>query len=112
MTLTAEGSAHRKLPSWQELAARMPNRHPQTTDEELDAFETTLQRTLRPVNAPVDFRQGLRRNLAVAAQRQYTGMQVEAHRSYRQGILIGTSIGLAGLVVGILLYLFFKPHKS
>ncbi len=112
MTLTAEGSVHRRLPSWQELAARMPSRQPPATDEELDAFENTLQRTLRPVNAPVDFRQGLRRNLAVAARRRYTGMQVEAHRSYRQGIMIGTSIGLAGLLVGILLYLFLKPHRS
>ncbi|MHB9032542.1 MAG: hypothetical protein ACYC6L_05800, partial [Anaerolineae bacterium] len=100
-----------RLPTWQQLANRLPARQPAATSQELEAFEIALQRNLRPVFPPQQFRDGLRHNLAVAGQRRYAGLQVEAQRSYSQGILVGTSIGIFTLLVSALLYLLFKPKR-
>ncbi len=97
--------------SWQQLAAKLPTRQPEVPQEELDALEASLQRALRPVAAPESFRDGLRHNLATAAQRRDAGLRVETYRSYRQGILVGTAVGLAAIFLGIVFYLLLKPYR-
>lgn len=100
------------MPRWQQLAARLQNKRSRVTDEELQELEIALQHSLRPVDPPTAFRDGLRRNLAVAAQRRYAGLEIAARRSYRQGILVGSSIGFLALILGSLLYLFLRPHLA
>jgi len=111
MTSIAGRAPNRRL-GWQEFTARMPIHEHQATQEELDAFESTLQRTLRPVAAPEPFRDGLRYNLVMAAQRRDTALQLEKRYSYRQGILLGTTIGLGAVLFGLLMYLLLRPRKQ
>jgi hypothetical protein len=98
--------------SWQQVVEQLQAGRAKESNAELDEFEVALQRTMRPVHAPVEFREGLRNNLAVAAQRRFVGLEVEAKQSYSQGLLMGATMGLSAAVVGAILYLLLRPHRK
>jgi len=98
--------------SWQHVVEQLQARRAGESNADLEEFEIALQRTMRPVNPPVDFRDGLRNNLAVAAKRRYVGLEIEASQSYSQGLLVGTTLGISAALVGTILYLLLRPHRE
>lgn len=98
--------------SWQHVVDHLQARQAGASDADLDEFEIALQRTLRPVSPTVDFRDGLRNNLAVAAKRRYAGLEVEARQSYSQGLLVGAVLGIAAALFGTIIYVLFRPHTE
>jgi hypothetical protein len=111
MTLAGEETKPRHH-SWQHVVEQLQTKHVDETGADLEEFEIALQRTMRPVNPSNDFRDGLRNNLAVAANRRYSGLEIEARQSYSQGLLVGATLGISAVVVGTLFLLIFRPHRK
>jgi len=111
MTLSADQPEARH-PTWQQVAARLQPRREVVSEEELEHFEVALQRTIRPVEPPGAFRDGLRRNLEIAAQRREMGLQVDIDRSYTRGILVGTAVGISALLLGTFLWMLLRPNAG
>ncbi|MHB1355591.1 MAG: hypothetical protein ACYCZF_06410 [Anaerolineae bacterium] len=111
MTSASEEIKPRQHP-WRYVVDHLQARRAGDSEADLDEFEIALQRTLRPVNPTVDFRDGLRNNLAVAAKRRYVGLEIEARQSYGQGLLVGAILGIAAALFGTIVYVLFRPHPQ
>jgi hypothetical protein len=96
--------------SWQHVVEQLQAKRIGEPDTDLEEFEIALQRSMRTVDPPVNFRDGLRNNLAVAAKRRYVGLEVEARQSYSQGLLVGASMGIIAALFGTILYFIFRPR--
>ncbi len=71
--------------------------------EGLEPLEGAMQDVLPPVEPSDSFRQGLRDNLAIAAQRRISGLVVEYPNPFRQVIILGISAGLVAATIATLL---------
>jgi hypothetical protein len=61
---------------------------------DIEPIEGSVQSALHPVETPRGFRETLRDNLQVAAQRRQTGLQVDYSRPVRQLVLLTVSLGV------------------
>ena len=65
-----------------------------------------MQGALRPVEPSASFREGLRGNLALAAQHKMAGLVVEYPKPFREGIVLGLSTGLLAAAIAVIVLLF------
>jgi len=77
-----------------------------TRPQLVEPLENAVQAALRPIEAPRAFRESLRHNLTIAAQRQAGGLVIEYPRPLREGIVLGLSAGLLAAAITVLVLLF------
>lgn len=70
------------------------------------SLEGAMQSALPQVRASTSFREGLRENLALAAERKTSGLVIEYQRSFRRLIVLGLSVGVVAAVVTTLVVVF------
>lgn len=89
-----------------EIAGLLP-----PSDEEAEPLKSAVQVALQPVQTPSDFRQSLRNNLTIAAQHRMSGLVIEYPRPWRQGIVLGLSLGILAVTITAFV-LLFRPSKG
>ncbi len=80
-------------------------------DEEPEPLKSAVQVALQPIRTPSNFRQSLRNNLTIAAQHRMSGLVVEYPRPWRQGVMLGLSLGFLAATVAAFV-LLFRPSKG
>ena len=97
-----------------EYLARVPERMRLRSNDlnGVDQLEGRMQMALPPVKPPTDFRQRLRDNLELAAQRKTSGLMIEYPKPFRESIILGISAGILTTVVTILVLVFFSRRSS
>jgi len=81
--------------------------------EPLEPLEDVVQTALHPVGPSPSFRENLRSNLLIAAERKITGLVIEYPRPFREGIVLGLSMGLLATILATLALVFrsrFSQH--
>lgn len=73
--------------------------------DSLGSLEGAVQVALPPVRPPARFRESLRENLALAAQRKMSGLVIEYPRPFREGMVLGISVGIAAATAAALVVL-------
>jgi len=71
-----------------------------------EILESAVRSALRPVAPSANFREVLRNNLSFAAQGQRAGPTIEYPKPFREGILLGVSVGLLVATVATLVLVF------
>ena len=79
--------------------------------ESLGKLEGAVQVALPPVRPPARFRESLRENLALAARRKMSGLAIEYPRPFRDGMVLGISVGLVAATVAALV-LFLRARLA
>jgi len=80
------------------------SKDPDSTD--VLEIESAVWGALRPVAPSANFREALRNNLSFAAQGQRAGLSIEYPKPFREGILLGVSVGLLAATVATLVLVF------
>ena len=70
--------------------------------EGIQPLEGAVQNALPPVEPSTGFRQALRDNLAIAAQRKMSGLVVEYPSPLRQVVILGISAGIVAATIATL----------
>jgi hypothetical protein len=81
--------------------------------KEMKGLEETIQDSISLVKPKAGFREKLRENLSLAAERKISGIVVEYPKPFRGEIIIGISAGLLAATVATLLLVHrARPHSA
>ncbi|OGO05228.1 MAG: hypothetical protein A2Y73_08375 [Chloroflexi bacterium RBG_13_56_8] len=83
----------------------------QKPDAVLEPLEDAMQAALPLVEPSDSFREGLRKNLSFAAQRKMAGLVIEYPKPFREGILIGVSVGIMVAAIATLV-MVLRSHLT
>ena len=112
--ITALEKATRRIGDWWGrwaqilVSADMRSKHPRAWDR----LEGEMQLALTPVRPSPGFREGLRSNLTLAAQRRMSDLVIEYPKPYRQGIILGVSAGLLAATIAAVVLVFHSRMAS
>ncbi|MHB1296442.1 MAG: hypothetical protein ACYC4R_15800 [Anaerolineae bacterium] len=73
-------------------------------------IEGVVRGALQPVEPSAGFRENLRGNLHIAVERQASGLVIERGQTFRAGVVIGISAGVATALIAALFFLL-RPHS-
>ncbi|MHB0856603.1 MAG: hypothetical protein ACYC5M_03420 [Anaerolineae bacterium] len=75
------------------------------TIDEYQPIEGVVRGALQPVGPSAGFRENLRGNLNIAVERKVAGVVIERGHSFRAGIIIGISAGVATALIATIFFL-------
>ncbi len=74
---------------------------------EVDELESTMEVALPPVSPSDRFRERLRGDLSLAAQRRVSGLVLEYPRPLREAILLGLSASVLTILLTVVVVIFY-----